>query len=375
MISRRLGVEEELLLVDPQTMLLTGVSDRALRAFHGTPRGRDQPTGDGAVLDVEQELFLEQLETSTQPTWTLAELRAELVRCRRQAIDAAAKAGARCAALATPILDAPSDVTKKPRYQRIVDEFGLIGRQGGVCAMHIHVEVSDDDEGVLVLDRLRPWLPALVAMSANSPYWNGVDTGFASWRTRTWGRWPTAGQSEPYGSADAYRKATTALIEVGAALDPGMLYLDARLSRFGTVEVRVTDVCTDIDDAVLIAGLTRALVSTLIDTRPDENTTQEPWRTDLLRAAHFVAARDGLSRSLVDPIERRSRPAHDVVRGLRGYVSDALDGSGESGEIDAMLEAFFARGVGASRQRAVAESAGALRPVVEDVCRRTEADL
>src|SRR5215218_5147311 len=103
--------------------------------------------------------------------------------------------------------------------------------------MHVYVDIDDDEEHLCVMDAMRPWLPLLTALSANSPYAFGKDTGYASWRQQVWTRWPTAGTAEPYGSAEEYHRVSRRLIDMGAALDAGMLYFDARLAaRYPTVE-------------------------------------------------------------------------------------------------------------------------------------------
>ena len=112
--------------------------------------------------------------------------------------------------------------------------------------MHVHVAIDSDEQGVAVIDRIAPWLPVLVAIAANSPFHEGEDTGYASWRSESWGAWPSAGGTEQFGSLAGYREACRFLMESGAALDEGMLYFPARLSPDNpTVEVRVADVCTD----------------------------------------------------------------------------------------------------------------------------------
>ena len=113
-----------------------------------------------------------------------------------------------------------------------------------------------------MIDRIAAWLPLLLALSSNSPFWQGHDTGYASFRTVIWGLWPTAGPSGPFGDAAGYDAAVADLVRSGAALDVGMVYFDARLSAsYPTVEIRVADVCTDVRDAVLLAALSRALCS------------------------------------------------------------------------------------------------------------------
>jgi carboxylate-amine ligase len=363
MVERTLGVEEELLLVNPDTCELESVSHRAMAAYHDERQG-SAGSGEQQLDLLEQELFLQQLETATSPLLDLGELRAEVQRCRRAAIAAAGVAGARVVASGTPVIGRPDlKVTPKSRYERIVQDFGEIGRQGAVC----------DEEGVAVLDRIRPWLPVLLAISANSPFWHSRETGYASWRSQVWKRWPTAGPSEPFGDVAGYRAAAAALVEVGAAIDAGMLYFDARLAQsYPTIEIRVADVCTEIDDVMLIAALCRGLVSAAAEDWRDGVPVPQ-WRTDVLRAAQWRAARDGLTHHLLDPTDRRTKPASDVLDALTGRVRPWLEASDDAAAVDSALERLLAGGAGATRQRAVHESRGSLEAVVADLADRTEA--
>jgi carboxylate-amine ligase len=370
--TRKVGVEEEFLLVDVETAEPTAVSERVLRA-------RDDGSGNGSgegsddrEAEVEAELFRQQIETSSPPCTDLDELRAGLLAGRRAVAEATAEVGAAPVATGTPVLPpGRQEPTRKPRYQRIFDEYGELARGQLVCAMHVHVEVADDDEGVAVLDGLRPWLPVLLALSANSPYWEGRDTGHASWRHTVWGRWPTARPADPFGSAASYRERTRKLVDWGAAMDDGMLYLGARLSAsFPTVEVRVADVCTDVEDAVLVAALTRALVERAV-TAPDGGPPPAAWPADLLTAAHWHAARHGLAATLVHPVEQRLAPVREVLGALLTHVRPALDRAGEADEVSASIERLLARGDGASRQRAAYEATGDLAEVLRDLRERT----
>jgi carboxylate-amine ligase len=372
MVERTVGVEEELLLVSPDTYELASVSHRAIAAYRDGAGGSSADTGGQEPDQLEQELFLQQLETATRPRVRLDELRAEVQRCRRTAGAAADAAGARVVASGTPVIGRPDlKVTPKSRYERIVHEFGEIGRQGAVCGMHVHVAVESEEEGVAVLDRIRPWLPVLLAISANSPYWHSRDTGYASWRSQVWKRWPAAGPSEPYGDVAGYRAAAAALMEVGAAFDPGMLYFDARLAEaYPTIEIRVADVCTDIDDVVLIAALCRGLVNAAAQDWRDGVPVPE-WRTDLLRAAHWRAARDGLTHHLLDPSDRRTKPVRDVMDALIGHIGTWLEATADVALVHRAVERVLAGGAGATRQRAVHESRGSLEAVVADLIDRT----
>ena len=363
MTARRVGIEEELLLVDPHSGELAAVSDRALRAT---------PDVDG--VELEQELFLQQIETGTAAHLDLAELEADVRRARQVAGAAADAAGAAAVAVAAPVLvPQQPDVTPKTRCLTMMDHFGAVARDQVVCGMHVHVDVDSEDEAIGAFDRMRRWLPVLLALSTNSPFWQGQDTGYASWRTQVWARWPTAGPTEPFGDAEGYRRATQALEATGAALDAGMFYFDARPSRrYPTLELRSADVCTDVGDALLLAALARALVTT----------TAQAWaagepvpdvRADLLRAATWRASRFGTADALVHPLgSGQLVAARDVVNALVEYVEPALTAAGDRPQAEQLLDTVFARGTGADTQRVVASAAGGdLGAVTADLLRRT----
>ena len=354
------------MLVDPDTGELSAVAQRALRAHRHEGPAEDSP-------EVENELFLQQLETSTEPCATADELAADIRRGRRAVGEAARAAGASAVAMPTAVLVGDEqDVTPKPRYKRIETEYGELARQALVCAMHMHVGVDGDEEGVAVIDRIRPWLPVLIALSANSPYWRGVDTGHASWRSQIWSRWPTAGPQEAFGDVEGYRRTAARMVEWGASLDPGMLYFDVRLSEtFPTVEIRVTDVCTEVDDAVLVALLARALTETAA--RESRAGGGPPdYRADLLRVASWRAGRFGVAGPLVHPLRGERAETREVVAALLGHVRPALEDAGEVELVRDLFERMLNRGGGATRQRRVLERTGELRAVVRDLAQRTE---
>lgn len=373
MVIRTFGIEEELHLVDPATGETTARSPQVLKAF----RERDPSAGGddaprAAADELEQELFRHQLETRTDPVVDADDALAQLLAARRTAAGAARAAGAATAAAGTlPLAGTAPRVTPRDRYRDIVDTFGATGRTGGTCGMHVHVGIDSDDEGVGVIDRLRPWLPVLLAVSANSPYADGADSGYASWRAQVWSRWPTAGPQEPFGSPQRYREVAATLQEHGAARDPGMLYYDARLSReHPTVEVRVADVCTDPADAVLVALLVRGLVTTAAGEWSAGAPVPE-HRTDLLRAAHWRASRYGVAGSLVHPLEGALRPAREVLEALVTAVRPVLEATGDVERVTEGVARVLAAS-GASRQRAAYERTGELSGVVRDLVARTE---
>jgi len=360
---RKVGVEEELMLVDPATGMLTAVAGHALRAHE---------QGGTEEAPVEPELFLQQIESQTPPSADLTEVDGHLRASRRAMGEAARAADAAAVATGTPVLvDEDLQVTPKPRYRKIVDEYGELARSAMACAMHVHVDVADEEEAVRALGGIGPWLPVLLALSANSPYAAGRDTGYASWRYQTWSRWPGHGSGARFSDLDDYRSVTGRLVAWGAALDDGMLYLDARPSQtFPTLEVRVADVCGDVEDAVLVTALCRALVATEAARAPGP---VPGWREDLLRAASWRASRYGLSDRLVDPVRLDLVPAREALGSLVDHTRAALDAAGDTALVEDQVERLLARGNGATQQRRTFERTGRLADVVTDAVDRTEA--
>ena len=362
MDTRTVGVEEELLVVDPTTRAVTSRAPEVLRE-HADHQGSD--------VDLGQELFRHQLETRTQPAHDVDDAVAQVVEGRRRAVEAAAARDLAVAACATiPMgLDDP-EVTADDRYRDMVQTYGAVAKLGSTCGMHVHVAIDSDEEGVACLDRIAPWLPVLLAVSANSPYADGADTGYASWRTQQWTSWPSAGPTQAFGSVAGYRRTCERMLSSGAARDSGMLYFDARLSTGQpTLEVRVLDVVTDVDDVGLLVALVRGLVETAA-VQSAAGGPAPDWRSEELRAARWRAARDGLADDLVHPVDHELRPAREVLGALVDLVGDRLEAAGDGERVARGVERVLGA-TGASRQRAAYERTGSIEGVVDDVVART----
>ncbi|MFH5821517.1 glutamate--cysteine ligase [Georgenia sp. AZ-5] len=366
---RTVGVEEELLLVERGTGQAMAVAEAALAQARAWGTATLPGGGPGGVLT--HEMAEQQLETNTRPHTSMLELEEELRDWRLRAARAAASVGAEVAALGTYPAEVEPQVVGSPRYEEMVRRYGLTGRQHLTCGLHVHVRIDSHEEAVAVLDRIRVWLPVVQALTVNSPFWQGLSTGYASFRSQLMLRWPSAGPTEVFGSAAAYDDLVAQMIASGVLLDRGMLYFDARASEhFPTVEIRSADVCLHAEDAVLVAALCRALVETAASSWAG-GAPPPPVPATTLRLAMWQAAREGLDGVLVDPVTVRPRPAAEVVRALLAHVRPALRAAGDAALVEERLDVLLRRGTGARRQREVYARGAGLAAVVSDAARLT----
>jgi carboxylate-amine ligase len=375
---RTVGVEEELLVVNeaglpvpwsPQAL------DVAARRGDGETveeHDRAEQKGDDHGVDDQEEsaahlmpeLKAQQIELGTEVCSTLTEVGARLRHWRSRADAAAASVGARVAALATSPVPVEPIATDGDRYTALHEAFALTAREMLTCGCHVHVSTEDDQEGTVVLDRIRIWLPVLTALSANSPFWQGADSGYASFRSQAWQRWPSAGPNDPFGSVEAYERLVDDVLSTGTVLDDGMLYFDARLSaKWPTVEIRVADVLLRVEDAVTLAGLIRGLVETA-GREARDGMPVPAVRSELLRLAAWRAGRSGLSGDLVHPLTGRPAPAADVLATLLEHIRPALTEAGDLDRVTEGVTELLRRGTGADLQRRVLRETGDLRAVV-----------
>jgi carboxylate-amine ligase len=363
--SRTLGVEEELFLVDQLTCRPVPAAEAALARWRSA-LGRDLCTG-----QLELEFQREQIEVVSPPCTTLSELAEAVTLGRQEADDAARAVGARAVAMATSVDIVHPHVVSSPRYLDMMSSFGATAREQLTCGFHVHVRIADDEEGVAVLDRIRVWLPLLLALSSNSPFWKGQDSGYASYRYQMWSRWPSAGPCEPFGSAHEYHRRVGELLATGVPLDEGMIYFDARLSRsFPTVEVRIADVCMDAEHAAVLAGVIRSLVETAA-TQWREGRAPAPVLASHLVMAGWRASKSGLAGELLHPVLQTPCPSAVAVAALLEQIRPALRRYGDESRVERGLGAMLRDGTGATRQRLVMLRTGDRRAVVLDALERT----
>jgi carboxylate-amine ligase len=322
---------------------------------------------------VHPELHPSQLEITTPVAETLAEIRAELRRMRGELVATLAERGDRLAASGShPFSPWTADPAINPQYEVLEVQYQQIAREQVICGTHVHVGVDDPELAIAVVNGVAPWLSPIVALAANSPFWGGRDTGYASYRTELWRRWPTAGTPAPFADRAEYDALVEALFRTGSIDDHARIYWDVRPSaRFPTVEFRVADVGMTVDDSVMTAGLVRALALTAAREAEDGRGGRAGVRPELLRAATWRAARYGVSGDLVDVVGARAVPAREMIDGLLERLRPALVDLGDWDEVSRLVAGILADGTPADRQRRVWVATGKLESVVDFIVEAT----
>jgi carboxylate-amine ligase len=333
------GVEEEVMLVSPETWLPVSRCEDVLAALPDdlAPSARAETHGSA-------------LELATAPHATVGAAAAELAGLRRGLADTVEQLGLRAAVAGTHPTARWEDVEVSPgaRYQFVHASMRELARREPTFGLHVHVAVPDAEAALRALNALRLHLPVLLALSGNSPFWQGRDSGLASARTPAFQAFPRTGIARRFADYADYVEAIDVLVRCDAIPEPTFLWWDARLQPgFGTVEVRAMDAQTRVEDTAALAALVQSLVR-LEAERP------EPLRSaaaapEIVAENRFVAARDGMRASLIDPPARvRVRERLDTLVEECGPVAQALGCAGELARVAALADA-----PGAERQREI----------------------
>lgn len=342
-----MGIEEEFLLIDRELML------PASPTVHQSSVLQDITHGRGATS---QEWLSCQVEHASAVLRDAQAATTALVRFRQNLASAAEGVGL----IAAPIGTAPSigefgaAVSNEPRYRQMTELAPGIAADQYINGMHVHVSVPDPETGIRALNGIRRWLPLLTALGANSPFWRGLDSGFASWRSIHYRRWMVNGVPPAFRDFTDYRNRIDALVNSDVVADRGGISWLARLSQLHpTIEVRACDVQLQALDAVVLATLIRALVCAAID-QPSQ-VQPEP---ELLDVAHWQAAKFGLTGRLLDPFTGAPVPAEVVVWQAFNQAWPYLVEFGDEELVRSGLDLFLAHGTGATRQRTMAQLSG-----------------
>jgi carboxylate-amine ligase len=335
-----IGVEEELMILDADSLDLAQEVEAILAAVPADREGQVKP-----------ELLQSVLEIATTPCETVADAAHELTELRRMVAQIAERRGLLLAASGTHPFAKWEDqlIVDRPRYRELVEELGYIALQELIFGTHVHVAIEGPDKAIYVADGIRRYLPLLLALSSNSPFWRGDQTGMMSSRTPVFRAFPRVGIPPHYGTWEIYSHRVEQMMRGGAIEDYTFLWWDVRPHpRFGTVETRVFDQQTSLDHTVGLAALTIALAHRM-SRLYDEGTPLVEHPTELVDDNKVRAAVGGMSARLIDFWQGRQVPAEEMARGV---LDELIDDAAELGCTDelALVEELLEGRTGATRQ-------------------------
>lgn len=346
--SFTIGIEEEYLLVDPETRdLVRDPGDAVMEACH-------------EVLgpQVTHEFLKAQIEVGTAICRTAGEARADLARLRRGLIAIAEEHGMRLIAASThPFADwADQQVTERERYLMLARDLQVVVRRLVICGMHVHVGVEDPEVRIDLMNQVSYFLPHLLALSTSSPFWHGVESGLKSYRMSVFRSLPRTGVPEQFSSWAEYERHVDAFVGPGLIEDATKLWWDIRPSaKYPTLEMRIADVCTRLDDGIAIAALYQSLLAMLFERR----LLNQRWRSyaPMLVAENiWRAQRYGAGESLMDFGKGVLVPYADLLEEIITLTDDAATALGCRDEV-AHARTILATGTSADRQLATYRAA------------------
>ncbi|MEO8449546.1 MAG: carboxylate-amine ligase [Gemmatimonadota bacterium] len=359
--SLTLGIEEEYQIIDPETGELRSYITEILKE-------------DSVILgEVKPELHQSMVEVGTKVCRTPAEARGELIRLRRLVMDLAAKNGLRVAAAASHPFSSwlEQEITPLERYLGVREDLQELAQRLLIFGTHVHIGIEDREFVIDALNASRYMLPHVLALSTSSPFWLGRKTGLKSYRSIVFRSFPRTGIPRSLGSWNEFENIINTLVATGSIPNASKIWWDVRPSwNYPTLEFRICDVCTRVDEAVCIGALFQAIVYKVWKLRRD-NLSWRPYASALIEENKWRACRYGLDGKLIDFGKEREFPARDLIRELiEWFIGDVVDELGSRKEVEYAFK-ILAEGTSADRQLATYERTGSLKAVVDQLIEET----
>ena len=355
------GVEEEFQIVDPDTCELRSHVSELIAS--GAPALGDQ---------IKRELHQSIVEVGTRICQDIGELQVELRRVRHELSASAERVGMRVAAAGTHPFSNWIDQVISPgeRYEHIVEELQQLARSLLIFGLHVHVAVPDRTTTIDLMNAARYFLPHLLALSTSSPFWMGRDTGLKSYRTVVFRSFPRTGVPDHFGSWGDYESFVKLLIDLNCIDDGKKIWWDVRPHpTFGTLEFRICDVPTRVEESIAIAALVQAVVVKL-HRLYERNMGFRLYRRALIEENKWRAARWGIDGKLIDFGKRTEVPMRDLALELLDFIDDVVDDLGSREQVN-YVHTILADGTSADRQLRVLKETGDLRAVVRHLVDET----
>ncbi len=360
-----IGIEEEFQVVDPKTWELRSHVAEIFEEGKITLKEQLKP-----------EMHQSVVELGTQICPDISAARVDVFRLRRFMAELARKNGLRIAAAGTHPFSHWADVgiTPNERYEQIVSDFQVVARANLIFGLHVHIGIEDRQDAIHIMNAARYFLPHLLALTANSPFWLGHDTGWQSYRSKIFDKFPRTNIPDYYGSYGEYESYVNLLMRTNCIKDRKQVWYDIRPHpTFQTLEFRVCDIPMRADETIMIAALVQALTVKLWKLL-DQNLGFRLYRRALIMENKWRAARWGIDGKLIDFRKEEEVPTPLLIEEIIEFVDDVVDELGSREEVN-RVRWILAQGHGARRQLAVYRRTGDFRAVMEFVAGETEVGL
>src|SRR5579859_6457828 len=364
--SFSLGIEEEYQIIDPVTGELKSYITQLLDAGKLTMKEQ-----------VKAELHKSIVEVGTSVCNTPAEIKLEIARLRRGVMELAARNGLKIAAAGTHPFSSwvTQDITPYERYIGVREDMQMLAQQLLIFGTHVHVTIEDPEFLIDAMNVVRYFMPHVLCLSTSSPFWVGQDTGLKSYRSIVFRNFPRTGIPPQFNSYADFQRYVDVMVKTHSIPDGTKVWFDVRPNHnYPTLEFRICDVCTRVDEAVCMAAIFQALFYKLWKLRRD-NMTFRVYPSALIEENKWRAVRYGLDGKLIDFGKQEEKPARDLIREmLDWFLGDVLDELGSRKEVEYAYQ-ILERGSSADRQLATFKRTGSLKSVVDQLIAETEEDV
>src|SRR5438067_5273531 len=356
-----LGIEEEFQIVDPQTLELRSHVSEFLE--------------EGKMLLGEQikpEMIQSMIEVGTGVCQNIQEARADITRLRSIISHLARKKGLEIVAASTHPISQWNEqlIFDDPHYALLIEELQMVARSLLIFGLHVHVGIADRERQVHIMNAARYFLPHVLALSTSSPFWLGVNSGLKSYRSEVFKKFPRTDIPDHFDSYSSFQRYVDLLLKTNSISNPKKIWWDVRMHPyFTTLEFRVCDIPTRVDDSIAIAALFQAIVARL-DTLIERNLGFRLYRRMLIQENKWRAVRYGLDGKMIDFGKQKEVPTRDPIRELLDFVDDVLDPLGPRKEVE-HIHNILERGTSADEQLQVFQETGDLKSVVDRLIERT----
>lgn len=350
-----LGVEEEYMIIDPRTRDLRSHMSKIVEGGKITLKEQ-----------VKAEMHQSVVEVGTNICQNVAEARKEVSFLRKKISELATAQGLVVGASSTHPFAKWQDqeITDDPRYHDIVNELKDIARSNLIFGLHVHIGIENRETALQLMNQACYFLPHIYALTTNSPFWEGRNTGFKAFRAKIFAKFPRTGLPEYFDSVASYDNYLETLVKTNCIDNPKKIWWDLRMHPFfSTIEFRICDMCLTVDETICIVAIIQAVVAKLYKLQMS-NTSFNIYRIALIRENKFRAARNGVDGLLIDFGRKIEVPTKELIMELLEFVDDVVDELGSREEIN-YVHKILERGTGADQQLAVFEKTGSLEAVVD----------